>query len=105
MNIMVTTYEEAIKWLYSLQWFGIKLELEKIKYLLGLLRNPQNKYKIIHVGGTNGKGSVCAMVGSILQAADYNVGVNTSPHLIDFTEPSDPVMEISIFCFSRPLYK
>lgn len=86
MNIMLTTYEEAIEWLYNLQWFGIKLGLEKINYLLGLLRNPQNDYKIIHVGGTNGKGSVCTMVGSILQEAGYKVGVNTSPHLIEFTE-------------------
>ena len=86
MNIMLTTYEDAIEWLYNLQWFGIKLGLEKIKCLLGLLRNPQNDYKFIHVGGTNGKGSVCTMVGSILQEAGYKTGVNTSPHLIEFTE-------------------
>jgi len=83
---MFTTYDEAIEWLYNLQWFGIKLGLEKITHLLGLLRNPQDDYKIIHVGGTNGKGSVCAMVGSILAEAGYKVGVNTSPHLIEFTE-------------------
>ncbi len=86
MNIMITTYEDAIEWLYNLQWFGIKLGLEKISYLLGLLGNPQNDYKLIHVGGTNGKGSVCTMAGAILQEAGYKVGVNTSPHLIEFTE-------------------
>lgn len=86
MNIMFTTYDDAIEWLYNLQWFGIKLGLEKIEYLLGLLRNPQDDYKIIHVGGTNGKGSVCTMIGSILTEAGYKVGVNTSPHLVEFTE-------------------
>jgi dihydrofolate synthase/folylpolyglutamate synthase len=83
---MFTTYDDAIEWLYNLQWFGIKLGLEKISHLLGLLRNPQNDYKIIHVGGTNGKGSVCTMIGSILSEAGHKVGVNTSPHLVEFTE-------------------
>jgi dihydrofolate synthase/folylpolyglutamate synthase len=83
---MFKSYDDAIEWLYNLQWFGIKLGLEKINYLLELLRNPQDEYKIIHVGGTNGKGSVCTMLGSILTEAGYKVGVNTSPHLVEFTE-------------------
>ncbi len=79
-------YDQIIEWLYNLHLFGIKFGLKKIEKLLEYIGNPQDKLHIIHVGGTNGKGSVCAMIGSVLENAGYNVGVNTSPHLSEFTE-------------------
>jgi dihydrofolate synthase/folylpolyglutamate synthase len=79
-------YDQTIDWLYNLHLFGIKFGLKKVEKLLEYLGNPQDKLRIIHVGGTNGKGSVCAMLGSILENAGYKVGVNTSPHLSEFTE-------------------
>ena len=66
--------------------FGVNLGLERIAKLLGNLGNPQHKVPIIHVAGTNGKGSVCAYLSSILTEAGYRVGRYTSPHLVDWTE-------------------
>ncbi|HEY9811267.1 MAG TPA: folylpolyglutamate synthase/dihydrofolate synthase family protein [Halomicronema sp.] len=65
---------------------GINLGLENIQTLLANLKNPQNNYPIIHVAGTNGKGSVCAYLSAILTEAGYQTGRYTSPHLIDWTE-------------------
>ena len=72
--------------LKSYQHFGIHLGLERIHQLLHKLDNPQQKVPVIHVAGTNGKGSVCAYLSSILTEAGYRVGRYTSPHLIDWTE-------------------
>ena len=72
--------------LKSYQHFGIHLGLERIKQLLEKLDNPQQKVPVIHIAGTNGKGSVCAYLSSILTEAGYRVGRYTSPHLIDWTE-------------------
>ena len=79
-------YEENIEWLYSFEKFGIKLGLERITHICKKLRDPQKNYKVIHVGGTNGKGSVCRFLQSILTLNGYKVGVYTSPHLQRFTE-------------------
>ena len=79
-------YKEVMKYLDSLDFFGIKLGLERMIYLMKKLGNPEKDLRVIHVAGTNGKGSVCYMIGSILQAAGYKVGVYTSPHLVDFRE-------------------
>lgn len=79
-------YQETIKWLYNLHLFGMKFGLNKIEKLLEYLGNPHNKLRFIHVGGTNGKGSVCSMLSSILSHMGYSVGMNTSPHLSEFTE-------------------
>lgn len=79
-------YDEVIDWLYNLGKFGIKLGLNNTTYLMDKFDNPHKKYKVMHVAGTNGKGSVCAMVYSILRAAGYNVGLYTSPHLTEFFE-------------------
>lgn len=65
---------------------GINLGLKNIQTLLANLNNPQNNYPIIHVAGTNGKGSVCAYLSAILTEAGYQTGRYTSPHLIDWTE-------------------
>ena len=80
------TYENAIKFLYSLQLFGAKLGLENTRRLAELSGNPHERLRFIHVAGTNGKGSVCAMLESIYRAAGLRVGLFTSPHLISFRE-------------------
>jgi dihydrofolate synthase/folylpolyglutamate synthase len=72
--------------LQSYQHFGVHLGLERIKQILEKLDNPHQKVPIIHIAGTNGKGSVCAYLSSILTEAGYRVGRYTSPHLIDWTE-------------------
>jgi dihydrofolate synthase / folylpolyglutamate synthase len=101
-------YREALAWLYSLQRFGIKLGLENIRRLLaelstsgalqadvgdlpslhgyGVPREIALPCKIIHVAGTNGKGSVCAMIDSICRVHGYRTGLFTSPHLVTFRE-------------------
>ncbi len=66
--------------------FGIDLGLDRILNLLDRLGRPQDRVPIIHVDGTNGKGSVCAYLSSVLNAVGYRVGRYTSPHLVDWTE-------------------
>ena len=78
--------DAALEYLNSLGMFGIKLGLENIRTLLQRLDQPQHCYPIIHVGGTNGKGSVCAFIGRIYADCGYRVGVYTSPHLQAFNE-------------------
>ena len=80
------TYSSAIEYLYGLQKHGIKLGLETMRTLLGRLGHPERRFKSLHIGGTNGKGSTAAMTASMLQAAGYQVGLYTSPHLVDFRE-------------------
>ncbi len=75
-------YEEAIEWVYSTQLFGMKLGLESVSKLLDALGLPSNGQQFIHVAGTNGKGSVCAMADSVLREAGYRVGLFTSPPLV-----------------------
>ena len=79
-------FKESIDWLYSFKQYGSKLGLERISLLMKQLKSPQNNIKIVHVTGTNGKGSVCKFAGSILQKAGYSVGVYISPHLERFSE-------------------
>ena len=79
-------YSEMIKSLYKLGKKGSKLDLKRITTACTHFNNPQNNLKIIHIAGTNGKGSVAAMLDSILREAGYSVGLYTSPHLIDFRE-------------------
>ncbi|HEY6071726.1 MAG TPA: folylpolyglutamate synthase/dihydrofolate synthase family protein, partial [Chthoniobacterales bacterium] len=73
-------------WLYSLQRFGIKLGLENIRRLERALAIDLSNARIIHVAGTNGKGSVCAMIDSICRAGQYRTGLFISPHLVTFRE-------------------
>ena len=80
------TYPEAIQFLYDLRWFGLKLGLENSFKLAALAGNPQDRLRFIHVAGTNGKGSTCAMLESIYRAAGLRVGLFTSPHLVSFRE-------------------
>lgn len=80
------TYPEALAWLYGTQRFGIKLGLENVRRLLRELNLPGEGQRLIHVAGTNGKGSVCAMIDSICRAAGYRTGLFTSPHLVTYRE-------------------
>src|SRR5271170_6227708 len=79
-------YSEAIQFLYELRLFGLKFGLENTLRLASLAGNPQDKLRFIHVAGTNGKGSTCAMLESIYRAAGLRVGLFTSPHLVSFRE-------------------
>ncbi|MCT4583286.1 MAG: bifunctional folylpolyglutamate synthase/dihydrofolate synthase [Peptostreptococcaceae bacterium] len=79
-------YNEAKKYIDDSNRFGSVLGLDRIKYLLKLLGNPQDNLKIIHVAGTNGKGSTCSFINSILLKNNYNVGLYTSPYLEEFEE-------------------
>lgn len=80
-------YREAIDWLFATQMFGIKLGLDGPRQLLKeFLAYPAHGVKVIHVAGTNGKGSTCAMIESIARACGQRCGLFTSPHLIDFRE-------------------
>ncbi len=86
-------YQQTLDWLYNrlpaFQKIGAdayKPGLERVMEFLEKLGNPHQKYKIIHVGGTNGKGSTSNMLASVLQSAGYKVGLYTSPHLVDFGE-------------------
>jgi len=80
------TYPAAIQFLHSLRLFGAKFGLEITLKLAALSGNPQAKLRFIHVAGTNGKGSTCAMLESIYRAAGLRVGLFTSPHLVSFRE-------------------
>ena len=79
-------YAQSIQFLCSLQRFGAKFGLENPHKLAALAGNPQEQLRFIHVAGTNGKGSTCAMLESIYRAAGLRVGLFTSPHLVSFAE-------------------
>src|SRR5437899_8980527 len=80
------TYTEAIQFLYSLRWFGTKLGLSNTLKLAEFAGNPHYQLRFIHVAGTNGKGSTCAMLESIYRKAGLRIGLFTSPHLVAFGE-------------------
>lgn len=79
-------YAQAIEFLHGLQVFGAQLGLENTRRLAALAGNPQEKLRFLHVAGTNGKGSTCALLESIYRAAGLRVGLFTSPHLVSFRE-------------------
>ena len=83
---MKKTYDEAVKLLTSQGKFYINLGLERISSVLEILGNPQDNLKCIHVAGTNGKGSVCAIIATILDKVGIKVGLYTSPHIFNYTE-------------------
>lgn len=80
------TYTETVQFLYELRLFGLKLGLENTRQLAALVGNPQERLRFIHVAGTNGKGSTCAMLESVYRTAGFKVGLFTSPHLVSFRE-------------------
>lgn len=79
-------YEESIELLQSQSKFYINLGLERILAAMQKLNNPHKNIKVIHVAGTNGKGSVCSLLANILKHSGYKVGLYTSPHLVEYTE-------------------
>ena len=79
-------YEEALQYIHSVSWKGSQPGLSRITELMRRLGNPERSLRFIHVVGTNGKGSTCAMLASILHAAGYRTGLFTSPYLVDFRE-------------------
>ena len=100
---MKYSYETTRERLYELQRFGIKLGLETVSLLLSELGDPQQRFPVLHIAGTNGKGSVAAITASILRSTGVRVGLYTSPHLLDFRErirvqgmciPEDRVVEL-----------
>lgn len=80
------TGEEAVAYIHAHGWEAHAPGLDRIRELLRRLGDPQRELKFIHAAGTNGKGSVCACLASVLEAAGYRVGLNTSPHLERFHE-------------------
>lgn len=99
-------YQEALNYIHSTYKFGSKLGLENITCLLELMGNPHKALKVIHVAGTNGKGSTSSYIHSVLMTQGYKVGLYTSPYLEEFTErmringkniPKDVLAEITEF--------
>ena len=80
------TYRQALSYIHSLERFGIMPGLERVRFLCEALGDPQDKLRFVHVAGTNGKGSTCAMLAEILRAAGYKTGLFTSPYVTDFRE-------------------
>ena len=101
------TFEETVQFLFSLgpELKTVKWDLERIRALLRQLNNPEERCRYIHVAGTNGKGSTCAMLASALRVAGFRTGLYTSPHLIDPREriqiDGQPVGEANGSSFSR----
>ena len=89
--------DEILSYLFDLNRFGIKVGLDHTVELLNRCENPQNDFQSIHIAGTNGKGSICSMVSSILMAAGYKVGLYSSPHLINFNE----TIRVNNICISN----
>ena len=78
--------DETLSYIHAVCWRSSIPGLERIRALLALMGDPQKDMKFIHVTGTNGKGSTCAIMASILRAAGYRTGLYTSPFLIRFNE-------------------
>lgn len=82
----IQTYEEAVEYLYQIPKFTGKSALEDTKQFYRSLAQKDSNIKVIHIAGTNGKGSVCAYLNSVLRCSGYRVGMFTSPHLVDIRE-------------------
>lgn len=82
----VKTYQEALQWIHTRTNLGMKPGLKRMEWLMEKLRHPERYVKVIHVGGTNGKGSTIAYLRQILQEAEYKVGTFTSPYFEKFNE-------------------
>ena len=79
-------YNEAIEYIHSVNWMFCNPGLDRVKKLCNALGDPQDSLKFIHVAGTNGKGSFCSMLDSVLRAEGYRVGLFTSPYIMEFGE-------------------
>ena len=103
------TYQEALEKIHSLNKFGSRPGLDRVKRLLNDMGNPQDEVKYIHVAGTNGKGSVCAVISSVLKSAGYKTGLFISPFITDFCEriqinstpiPHEKLSELTEYVFT-----
>lgn len=103
------TYTQALEKIHSLNKFGSRPGLDRVKRLLSDMGNPQDDVKFIHVAGTNGKGSVCAIMSSVLRSAGYKTGLFISPFITDFCEriqinstpiPHDKLTELTEYVFT-----
>jgi len=98
-------YSETLDYLYGLEKLGIVFGLDNIRWILSLIDNPQDAIRTVHVAGTNGKGSVAAMLSHVLRTAGYTTGAYTSPHLVSFTERitinGEPVREEDVVDLAR----
>ena len=83
---MFVNYSETLEYIHSVSNFFCKPGLERISHLCEKLGNPQDYIEYVHVSGTNGKGSFCAMLSNVLMNAGYNVGLYTSPYILKFNE-------------------
>lgn len=114
---MENNYQNAVNLLSSTEKFHICLGLERVSRILELLGNPQDNLKIIHIAGTNGKGSVAAILSEIFTCAGYKTGLYTSPHILEYTERikinkrdisqkdfSDLIFEISALAKKNDIY-
>ena len=79
-------YSETLEYIHSTCWKGSRPGLERITKLLSMIGNPEKGLRCVHVAGTNGKGSFCAMLSSVLRLAGYRVGLFTSPYIEEFEE-------------------
>ena len=79
-------YEEAVAYIEDIPRFTTKNSLDHTRECLRRLGDPQRKFRVIHVAGTNGKGSTCAFITSVLREAGYSCGLFTSPHLVEINE-------------------
>lgn len=104
MIFPLDSYESFVRHLGDREYFGQKLGLERIEALLKRLGQPHQKFRSIHIAGTNGKGSTAAMIAAVLEEAGYKTGLYTSPHLEDFCEriringeliPQDQVLRLA----------
>ncbi len=86
MNIPVDQMEELLAWLYGLERRGVKVGLSHTEELVAECGNPHHNYPVIHIAGTNGKGSTAAILAALLRASGKRVGLYTSPHLLRFNE-------------------
>jgi len=85
-GVTILTYEQSLEYLASLGKFGMNFGLARIEKLLAIMQHPERRYKIVHITGTNGKGSTTSMLTAILKAAGIKTAMYTSPHLTDYTE-------------------
>ncbi|MBQ8816121.1 MAG: bifunctional folylpolyglutamate synthase/dihydrofolate synthase, partial [Lachnospiraceae bacterium] len=86
MRDYVTNYEEAVEFIYSIPRFNSNHSLEEIKDFLNRMGRPDRQMKIVHIAGTNGKGSTSAYMAGLLEQCGFKVGLFTSPHLVDVRE-------------------
>jgi dihydrofolate synthase/folylpolyglutamate synthase len=104
----MSAYSDTIAWLYSLETArGMDFKLERVALALTALGEPQRQYPCVHIAGTNGKGSVAAILHAILLAAGRRVGLYTSPHLVRFTERirigADEITETEVVTLTREI--